>query len=102
VELYLHSPIYLDGVVLNIQDETKREKVTGGWRRLHNEELHNLYTSPNIIRVITLRRLRWSEHVARMGEMRNAYNILVGNPERKRLLGRPRWRWEDILETQSV
>jgi hypothetical protein len=65
----------------------------GGWRKLHNEELHNLYSSPNIIRMIKLRRVRWAGHVARMGETRNAYRILVGKPEGKRPLRRPRCRW---------
>jgi hypothetical protein len=60
--------------------------VTGGWRRLYNEELHDLYTSPNIIRVIKSKRMSWVEHVARMGEMRNAYNVLGGKPEGKRPL----------------
>jgi hypothetical protein len=55
--------------------------VTGGWRKLHNEELHNLYSSPNIIRIITWRRMRWAGHVARMGEKRNVYRLLVGKPE---------------------
>jgi hypothetical protein len=59
----------------------KRDEVTGGWRNLHNEELHNLYSSPSIIRMIESRRMRWAGHVARMGEKRNAYRILVGNPE---------------------
>jgi hypothetical protein len=63
----------------------KRDEVTGDWRKLHNEELHNLYSSPNIIRVIKSRRMRWAEHVVRMGPKRNAYMILVGKPE-----GRPR------------
>jgi hypothetical protein len=58
--------------------------VAGGWRILHNEELHSLYTSPNIIREIKTRRLRWEGHVARMGETRNPYNILLGKPEGKR------------------
>jgi len=68
----------------------KREEVVGGWRRLHNEELHNLYTT----RVIKSRRMRWTGHVSCMGEMRNAYKILVGKPERKTSLERPRCGWE--------
>jgi hypothetical protein len=72
--------------------------VTGGWRKLHNEELHNLYSSPNIIRVIKSRRMRWTGHAARIGESRNAYRILVGNPERRRPLGRPRRRWVDNIK----
>jgi hypothetical protein len=66
----------------------KRDEVTGEWRKLHNEELHNLYSSPNIIRMIKSRRMRWAGHVARMGEKRNAYRILVGKPEGRRPLGR--------------
>jgi hypothetical protein len=66
----------------------------GGWRKLHNEELHNLYCSPSMIRIIKSRRMRWAVHVARMGEKRNAYGILVGKPEGKRPLGRPKCRWE--------
>jgi hypothetical protein len=65
----------------------KREEVTGEWRKLHNEELHNLHCSPNIIRKIKSRRMTWAGHVARMGEKRNAYRILVGKPEGKRSLG---------------
>jgi hypothetical protein len=75
--------------------EPKREEMAGGWRRLHNE-LHNLYTSPNIIRMIKLKSMRWSGHVTCMGEMRNAYIILVGKLERKRPFRRSRHRWEDI------
>jgi hypothetical protein len=71
--------------------------VAGDWRRLHNEELHNMYTSPNIIRVIKSRRMGWARHVARTGEMRNAHSILVGRPERKRSLGRPRHGWKDNI-----
>jgi hypothetical protein len=67
----------------------KREEVAGGWRRLHNEELHNLYASPNIIRVIESRRMRWAGHVVGMGEIRNPYKILVEKPEEKRRPGRP-------------
>jgi hypothetical protein len=59
----------------------KRDEVTGGWRKLHNEELHNLYSSPNKIRMIKSRRMRWGWHVARMGELRNAYRILAEKPE---------------------
>jgi hypothetical protein len=72
--------------------------LTGGWRKLRNEELHNLYSSPSIIRVIKSRRMTWTGHVARMGERRNAYRILVGNPEGKRPLGRPRRRWVDNIK----
>jgi hypothetical protein len=68
----------------------KRDGVTGGWRKLHNEELHNLYSSPSIIRFIKSRRMRWAGHVARMGEKRNVHRLLVGKPEGKRPLGRPR------------
>jgi hypothetical protein len=75
----------------------KREEVAGGWRRLHNEELHNLYDSANVIRVIKWRRMRWMGEVARVEEMRNAYSILVGKPEGKRSLGRPRHRREDNI-----
>jgi hypothetical protein len=69
----------------------KRDEETGGSRKLHNEELQNLYWSPGIIRVIKSRRMRWAGHVARMGE-KNAYRILVGKPEERRPLGRPRSR----------
>jgi hypothetical protein len=67
---------------------TKRQEVAGGWRRLHNEELHNLHTSSNIIRVIKSRRMRWALHVAHIGGRRNVYKFLFGNPEGKRPLGR--------------
>jgi hypothetical protein len=76
----------------------KRDEMTGGWRKLHNEELHCLYSSPNIVRVIKPRRMRWAGHVARMGEVRGAYNILFGRPEGRRPLGRPRRRWEDKIK----
>jgi hypothetical protein len=75
----------------------KREE-DGSWRKLHNDELHSLYSSPNILRVIKSRRMRWAGHVARMGEGRGAYRVLVGRPEGKRPLGRPRRRWEDNIE----
>jgi hypothetical protein len=76
----------------------KRDEVTGGWRKLHNEDLHGLYSSPSIVRVIKARRIRWVGHVACMGEVRGAYIFLVGWPEGRRLLGRPRRRWEDNIE----
>jgi hypothetical protein len=73
------------GVILDLCGP-KRKEVAGYWRGLHSEELHDLYTSPDIIRVIKSRRIRWAEHVARMGEMKNVYRILVGKPERRRPL----------------
>jgi hypothetical protein len=76
----------------------KRDEVTGGWRKLRNEEQHGLYSSPSIVRVIKARRMRWAGYVASMGEVRGAYNILVGRPEGRRPLGRPRHRWEDNTE----
>jgi hypothetical protein len=76
----------------------KRDEVTGEWRRLHNKELYALYSSPNIIRVIKSRRLRWAGHVARMGERRGAYRVLVGKPEGRRPLERPRRRWEENIK----
>jgi hypothetical protein len=74
---------------------SKRDEETGGWRKLHNEELHNLYSSPSIIRMIKSRILSCTGHVARLGEKRNAYMILVGKREGKRSLGRQRRRWVD-------
>jgi hypothetical protein len=76
----------------------KRYEVTGEWRKLHNEELNYLYCSPNIVRVIISRRMRWVEHVARMGEGRGVYWVLVGKSEGKRPLGRPRRKWEDNIK----
>jgi len=76
----------------------KRDKVTGEWRKLHNEELRDLYSLPNIMRVVKSRRIRWAGHVARMGEGRGVHRFLVGKPEGKRPLGRPRRRWEDNIK----
>jgi len=74
----------------------KWDEVTGDWRKLNNEELNDLCSSPNIVRVIKSRRVRWAGHVAHMGERRCVYRVLVGKPDGKRPLGRPRRRWEDI------
>ena len=73
------------------------DEVTGEWRRLRNEELNDLYSSPNIVRVIKSRRMRWGGHVERVGEEREVYRVLVGKPEGKRPLGRPRRRWVDNI-----
>jgi hypothetical protein len=82
--------------------EPKIDGVTGEWRKLHNEELHDLYSSTSIIRIVKARRMRWAEHVARMGEKRNAYRLLVGKPEGRRPLGRPRRRWLDNIRMDLV
>ena len=74
------------------------DQVTGEWRRLHNQKLNDLYWSPNTVRVIKSRRMRWAGRVARMGESRGVYRVLVGKPERHRAFGRPRRRWEDNIK----
>ena len=75
----------------------RRDEETGEWRRMYNEEINDLYSSPNTVRVIKSRRMRWAGHVARMGEERGVYRVLVGKPEGKRPLGRPRRRWVDNI-----
>jgi hypothetical protein len=75
----------------------KRDEVTGEWRKLYNGELHNLYSSPNIIGQIKSRRMRWAGHVAHIGEERKVYMVLVGKPEGNKTLGRPRRRWENDI-----
>jgi hypothetical protein len=87
-----------ENTVLRRKFGPRWDEVTGDWRKLHNEELHNLYSSPNIIRMIKSRRMRWAGNVARMGETRNVYRILVEKPEGKRPLGRPRRRWVDNIK----
>jgi len=77
----------------------KRDEVTREWRKLHDEEFDDLYSSPNIVQVIKSRRMRWAEHIARMGERRSVYGVLVGKPEGKRPLGIPRHRIEDNIKT---
>jgi hypothetical protein len=76
----------------------KRDGVTGEWRKLRNKEIHNLYSSPSIIRIIKSRRMRLAGHVAQMGEKRNVYRLFVGRPEGMRPLGRPRHRWIDNIK----
>jgi hypothetical protein len=86
----------------------KRDEMMGEWRKLHNEELHDLYSSPSIIRIIKSRRMRWAGHIARMGEKRNVYRLLVGKPEGRRPLGG--WiilgcileRWDGVMWTGLV
>jgi len=75
----------------------RRDEITGEWRRLHSEELNDLYSSPKIVQVIKSRRMRLAEHVARMGEEKGVYRVLVGKPEGKRPLGRPKCRWVDNI-----
>ena len=76
----------------------RRDEVAREWRKLHNEELSDLYSLPNIVRVVKSRRIRWAGHVTRMGEGRGVHRVLVGKPEEKRPLGRPRRRWEDNIK----
>jgi hypothetical protein len=80
----------------------KRENLAGEWRRPHNEEFHNLYTSPNIVRVIKSRRMRWVSHVAHVGKITNMYKILVEIPEIERPLGKHRHKWEDNIRMALV
>jgi hypothetical protein len=77
---------------------TKMGEIIGGWRKLRNEELHNSYSTQSVIRIIESRRMNWAGHVTRMGDKGNAYRILVGKPEGKRPLGRPRTRWVDNIK----
>jgi hypothetical protein len=80
----------------------KRDEVIGEWRKLHNEELRDLYSSPSIIRIMKSRRMRSAGHVARMGEKRNAYRLLAGKPDGRRPLGRPRRGWVDNIRMNLV
>jgi len=77
----------------------KRDEVTGEWRKLHNEELSDMHSLPNILRVVKSRRMRWARNVVRMGEGRGVHRVLVGKPERKKSLGRPRHTWKDNIKT---
>jgi hypothetical protein len=96
--MYEHRLRVFENRVLRRIFGPKRDEVTGGWRKLNNEELHGLYSSPSIVKVIKARRMRWAGYVACMGEVRGTYNILVGRPEGSRPLGRPRRRWEDSIK----
>jgi len=93
-----------ENIVLRRIFGPRRDEVTGEWWRLHNEELNDVYSSPNIVRVIKSRRKRWAGPVARMGEERGVYRVFVGRPEGRRPLGRPRRRWVDNirLDLQEV
>jgi hypothetical protein len=91
-----------DNRVLRKTFEPKKNDVMGEWRRLHSGQLHNFYSSPNIIRQIKARRMNWAGHMARMGEGRKVYEVLVGKPERNRLLSRPRHRREDEIRMTIV
>jgi hypothetical protein len=82
--------------------EPKRDEVTGKWRKLHNEEFHDLHSSPSIIKIIKARRTKWAGHVARMGEKRNTYSLLMGKPEGRGPLGRPIRRWVDNIKMDLV
>jgi len=86
-----------ENMVLRRIFRPRRDEVTGEWRRFHNEEPNDLYSSPNIVRVINSRRMRWAGHVARMGEERGVYRVLVRKAEGRRPLGRPRRRWVDNI-----
>jgi hypothetical protein len=88
--------------VLRRMFELKRDEMTERWRKLHNEEVHDLCSSPSIIRMIKSRRMRWVGHVARIGEKMNVYKLLAGKPEGKRLQERPRYRWVDNIKTDLV
>jgi len=92
--------VYLHGNKTRVENnKSKFKKKTGEWRRLHNEELNDLYSSPNIVRVIKSRRMRWAGHVARMGEERGVYRVLLGKQAGKRPLGKLRHRWVDNIMT---
>jgi hypothetical protein len=92
-----HRLRVFENMVLSTIFGPKKDEVTGEWGKFHNEELRDLYSSPSIIRIFKSRRMRWAGNVAQMGEKRNAYSLLVGKPEGKRPLGRPRHRWADNI-----
>ena len=89
--------VLFENMVLRSIFGPRRDEVTGEWRRLHNEELNDLFSLPNTVRVIKSRRMRWAGHVARMDEEKGVYRVLVGQPEGRRTLGRPGRRWVDNI-----
>jgi hypothetical protein len=93
-----HGNRVFENMVLRRIFGSERDEVKGEWRKLHNEELNDLYCSHNIVRVIKSRRMRWAGHVACLGDRRGVYMVLVGKPERKRSLGRLRRRWEENIK----
>ena len=93
-----HRLMVFENRVLRRVFGPKMDEVTGEWRKLHNEELNDLYSLPNIVRVVKSRWMRWAGHVARKGEDRGVHRVLVGKPEGKRPLGRPRHRWDDNIK----
>jgi hypothetical protein len=98
--LFLEKPFdsWIYNLLISVTVNVYRDEVTGEWRKLHNEELNDLYSVPNIVRVVKSKRMRWAGHVARMGEDRGVHKVLVGKHERKRPLWRPRRRWEDNIK----
>jgi hypothetical protein len=96
--VYVEKDIILSEQKLGVSQWSKNEEVTAKSKRLRNKELRTLYPSPNTIRVIKPRRMRWAEHVARLGEKRGAHRVLVKKPEGKKPLGRSRHRWGDIIK----
>ena len=99
---YIFSLRMFENRVLRTIFGPKRDEVTDELRKVHNEELNDLYPSPNIVRVIKTRRVRWAEHVARMGERRGVYRVFIGKSEGMRPLGRPRRKWEDNIKTDLL
>jgi hypothetical protein len=87
---------------LTVREEDRLRALPGRWRKLHKEEFHNLYSSPSIIRIIKSKRMRWTGHVAQMGEKRNVYRLFVGKPEGKRRIRRQRRRWMDNIKMDLV